>query len=336
MLLSTALMALSLGTTGNIAHAAGFQVKTMRDPLPSREFERGLVIGKGWAEWAFGADIKTATGYWDGQGNKRDWANTKFTHSTQRLTVRYGLSRRAELWMELPFVYERLTNPDAGTDLSQFGIGDPRFGWKYEPFRSMAPVTSLILYTWYKGPAGNESPGNSGGGPDSFTDFVVSTGTPDMAFGAAGKRQIGPLAFTLDLSYIRRFSGVTMWAVETTYNRYSGRVKPGDITRVAGDVMLQLGPVAVHGGADFQLRQVLKSGNSVTGLFPGRDLAPVEGSEGWSLDAPVGVVLNLTRGVDIDLALRVPVRGEDLQFFPIEDLQPTRGTTYSGTLELRY
>jgi len=191
-MLTTALTALSLAMTAGTAHAEGFQVKTMRDPLPSREFERGLVIGKGWAEWAFGADVKIATGYWDGEGNAQDWDSAKFTHTTERMTVRYGVSRRAELWLELPFHYQRLSNDTLGTDISQFGLGDPRFGWKVEPFRSMAPVTSLILYTWYKGPAGNEAPGSYIGGPDSFANFVVSTGTPDMAFGAAGKRRVRP------------------------------------------------------------------------------------------------------------------------------------------------
>ncbi|MCK6507052.1 hypothetical protein L6R53_27380 [Myxococcota bacterium] len=335
-MLNTALMALGLAFTASTARAEGFQVKTMRDPLPSREFERGLVIGKGWAEWGFGADVKIADGYWDKDGNAQSWDSARFTHTTERMHVRYGASRRAELWMELPFHYQRLTNDALGTDTSQFGIGDPKFGWKVEPFRSMAPVTSVIVYTWYKAPAGNESPGNYIGGPSTFTNFVVSTGTPDLALGAAGKRQVGPLAFTLDASYTRRFSGVTMWAIETTYNQFAGRIKPGDVTRVAADVMLQLGPVAAHGGAEFQHRQVMKSGTTTDGWFPGRNLEAIADSDGTSLDIPAGVVLNITRGVDVDLGVNVPVMGEDLQFFPIEDLQPTRGITYSGTLELRY
>ena len=335
-MLTTALTALGLAMFAGTAQAEGFQVKTMRDPLPSREFERGLVIGKGWAEWSFGADVKLANGYWDSEGQAQTWDDARFTYTTERMRVRYGVSRRAELWMELPFHYERLTNDALGTDTSQFGIGDPRFGWKVEPFRSMAPVTSVIVYTWYKGPAGNESPGSYIGGPDTFTNFVVSTGTPDLAIGAAGKRQVGPLAFTLDLSYTRRFSGVTMWAIETTYNQFAGRIKPGDVTRAAADAMLQLGPVAVHGGADFQLRGLVKSGATADGWFPGKNLVAIEGSDGWSLDVPAGTVLNITRGFDLDLAVNVPIRGEDLQFFPIEDMQPTRGITYSGTFEFRY
>ncbi|MCB9778163.1 MAG: hypothetical protein H6742_06350 [Alphaproteobacteria bacterium] len=335
-LLGIATLGLLALATGEPAHAEGFQVKTMRDPLPSREYERGLVIGKGWAEWGVGADVKLANGYWDGDGNAQDFENAKFLHTTERVGVRYGISRRAEVFMTLPFHYQKLTNDALGTDISQFGIGDPKFGWKVEAFRSMAPVTSLIAYTWYKAPAGNESPGSYIGGPDTFSSFVVSTGTPDLALGVAGKRQVGPLAFELDLSYVRRFSGATMWAVETTNNQFAGRIKPGDITRAKADVMLQIWALALHGGADFQLRQAMRVGTTADGWFPGRNLEAIEGSDGWYLDVPVGVIANISRGVDLDLAATVPVRGEDLMFFPIEDIHPTRGLTLSGTLELRY
>lgn len=330
------LFALGLAALASPAHAAGFQVKTMRDPLPSREYERGLVIGKGWAEWGLGADVKLSDGYWDSEGNAVDFESAKFLHTTERMHVRYGISRRAEVHVTVPFHYQRLTNDALGTDLSQFSLGDPVLGWKVEPFRSMAPVTSLIVYTWYKAPAGQEAPGNYIGGPNSFTNFVVTTGTPDLALGTAGKRQIGPLALTLDLSYIRRFSGTVMWAIETEYNQFNARVKPGDVTRAAGDLMLQVGPAALHGGAVFQLRQVFKAGTTSDGWFPGKNLEPVTGSDGWSLDVPAGAILNISRGVDLDLAVNIPVRGEDLMFFPIEDIHPTRGFTYSGTLELRY
>jgi hypothetical protein len=47
-------------------------------------------------------------------------------------------------------------------------------------------------------------------------------------------------------------------------------------------------------------------------------------------------VINVTRGVDVLVAVRHSIAGEDLQFFPIEQIHPTRGTTYSTALELRY
>lgn len=334
--LAASLVALGLAATASTAQAAGFQVKTMRDPLPSREYERGLVIGKGWAEWGLGADVKIAKGFWDSEGVAQDFDSASFLHTTERLHVRYGVSRRAELYAVLPWHFQKLTNDALGTDISQFGVGDPVFGWKLEPFRSMAPVRSWIVYAEYKAPAGNESPGNYIGGPNTFTDFIVTTGTPDLSLGTAYKHQVGPLALTVDAAYVRRFSGTVMWLIETEMNQFNGRVKPGDAFRGGADLLFQLGPVGLHGGAVFQQRQLTKTGTTSDGWFPGRNLDAIAESDGWSLDVPAGAVVNITRGVDLDLAVNVPVRGEDLMFFPIEDLHPTRGLTYSGTLELRY
>ena len=49
-----------------------------------------------------------------------------------------------------------------------------------------------------------------------------------------------------------------------------------------------------------------------------------------------GLLVNVTRGVDIRLDVVLPLEGEDLQFFPIADIHPTRGTTYQTAVELRY
>ena len=55
-----------------------------------------------------------------------------------------------------------------------------------------------------------------------------------------------------------------------------------------------------------------------------------------TVDGQIGAVLNLTRGVDVLVDVRRSIKGEDLQFFPIEQIHPTRGTTFSTALELRY
>ena len=77
-------------------------------------------------------------------------------------------------------------------------------------------------------------------------------------------------------------------------------------------------------------------GVSAPGLFPGKDLAPVEGSDGWSADLDANLIVNVSRGLDLTLGVNLPLRGEDLMFFPLEDIHPTRGLTSSATLELRY
>ena len=318
------------------AHAAGFQAKTMRETLSAREVERGLLIGKGWLEFGLGTDIKRATGYWSSEGDPIDFDDALWTWTTQRIDIRYGITKRSEFYGTIKWHYARLENDRLGTDIRDFGLGDPRFGYKYEWFKSLAPVTSVITYLEYKGPAGNESPGNYIGGPSTFSSVIMTTGTPDLEVGAQAKRQVGPFAFTAGAGYVRRFSNVVQYVVETENNIFNGRIKPGDITKFGGDVLLQLGPVALQGGTLVQMREETLIGPTSEGLFQTTELEAQTGSDGVSVDATAGFTFNITRGVDLVGGVTIPVAGEDLMYFPIEDIHPTRGNTYSGTLEFRY
>ncbi len=318
------------------AEAAGFQARTMRDDLSPLEVERGLVLGKGWLELGLGTDVKVVEGEWSSDGEKVDWENTDELYTTQRAAIRYGITRRGEFRWIFTTNYISLTNSEYGTDITQFGVGDQFFGYTYELYRGMAPVTSLVIHADYKGPAGNEIPGSNAANAFNFSKFITTTGTSDIAFGIRGKRQLGPAAIEVGAAYVRRMSGMTMYAVETEFYSFAGRLKPGDITKVDGSLMLQLGPAALHGGLLAQMRQVTRIGNTTTGIDPGADLVALEGSDGTAVDATAGAVLGITRGVDFVVGATIPVKGEDLMFWPIEDLHPTRGNTYSGSFEFRY
>ena len=318
------------------ALAAGFEAKTMRDTLSAREVERGLIIGKGWLEFGLGTDAKLATGAWDSDRNPVDWESTEWLYTTQRLDLRYGITRRGELFWTIRTHYLELNNSELGTNSTQFGIGDPSFGYKFELFRGMSPLTSVIGFAEYKAPAGNESPGNYVGGPTTFTSFITTTGTPDLSLGLRAKRQVGPVAVELGGAFVRRFSGVVQYAIETEYNQFQGRLKPGDEVHLDGGVLVQAGPIALQAGGLYVSRDELMLGNTAAGWFPAANLKVQEGSDGWSLDARFGATLHVTRGFDVVLAAQMPLQGEDLMYFPIEDLHPTRGNTYSGTLEFRY
>jgi len=326
---------LALVHSGDV-YAAGFQAKTMRDALPAREVERMLVIGKGWLELGLTNEIKVADGYWDSEGNERAFDNARWTYTTQRATLRYGLARRAELFWTLPTHYVKLSNPTLGTDTRQFGWGDPTFGYIHELFRSSAPTTSVIAKVHYKAPFADEAPGNYVGGPNSYTNVVMTTGTPDLGATLAAKRQIGPIGITGGMDYVHRFPKAVMYLIETEYNQFLGRIKPGDLVHFDADVMLQLGPLMLHNGWKVTLRRKTLVGMASPGLFGDQNLKPIEGSDGTAVDMTNGLLLNITRGVDFGLDIKVPMAGEDLQFFPIEDIHPTRGTTYSTSLELRY
>lgn len=334
-----------LGLAGSAtANAAAFEAKTMRESLSAREVERPLILGKGWVEFGLGTDVKAARGAWDADGEKVDWSEgldgdlegARWLYTTQRLAVRYGVTRRGELYWTMKTHYVNLTNDQLDTDISQFGLGDPRFGYKYELFRSVAPLTSAIIYADYKAPAGNESPGNYIGGPTTFSAVIMTTGTPDAEIGLRGKRQVGPIAVELGAAYVHRFSNVVQYVIENELNQFSGRIKPGNITKADASLTVGLGPLALNGGALFQQRAATRVGATSGGLFPAKNLVIEEGSDGWSLDATAGATFNVTRGVDLVAGALIPVRGEDLMYFPIEDIHPTRGVTYSGTVEFRY
>lgn len=331
-----ALLTGSLAISASPALAAGFQAKTMREPLSTREVERPLVIGRGWLELGLGTDVKTATTYWDPEGEVAEMDGTTWTWSQARADMRYGITRRGELYASLKWNFARIENESLGTDTFQHGFGDPRFGYKYELFRGVAPLTSIVAHAEYKAPAANESPGNGVGGPTTFQSIVMTTGTPDGELGVHIKRQLGPFALTVGGAYVRRFSGVVQWLVDTEYYQFNGRLKPGDIKKVDGELILQTGPVALFGGSVVQVRDDVRIGSSTGGLFPAKDLPVVEGSGGWQWDAWTGAILHASRGVDLVGKATLPLRGEDLLYFPIEDLHPTRGITWSGAVELRY
>ncbi len=330
------LILLGLVVASQPALAGGFEAKTSRETLAAREVERPLILGKGWLEFGLGTDVKVATGEWSPAGEPVDWTDTTWLYTTESVRVRYGITRRDELYWDFNTHYVKLTNGNTDEPLTDFGLGDPHFGYRYEVFRSRAPLTSIVVLADYKAPLGNEAPGNYVGGPYTFSRVVMSTGTPDVTLGVRGKRQFGPVALTLGAAYVRRFSGIAQWAIETEYNQFNARVKPGDERVVDGSLLVQLGPVALDGGAVLRTRDAFKYGNSVEGPQPGAELKTWEGSDGWSLDSVFGLTFNATRGVDLVLGARVPLRGEDLQFWPLEDVQPTRGNTYSGTVEFRY
>jgi hypothetical protein len=316
--------------------AGGFEAKTMRVPLSAVEVERPLVIGRGWLEFGIGADVKPATGQWTSDGDIESFDHASWLYTTERLDVRYGISRRGELYWNVPFHYVHLTNDQLKTDTSEFGLGDPRFGWRLEWLHKDAPTRSLITELEFKFPAGNESPGSYIGGPNTVTSFVQSTGTADTALSLRYKQQFGPAAVTAGAGYVYRFSGVTQYVVETKEQQFLGRFRPGSEVRVSVEPAVQLGPAYISAEALLRYRGETAVGTTSEGLFHDAHLKPIEGSDGLAFDVTPAVTLDVTRGVDVRAAVGIPVKGEDLLFFPLEDISPTYGLTYSGTVEFRY
>ncbi len=316
--------------------ASAWESKTMQDYWSSREVERPLNMGKGWFEAEAGIDAKRSTGYWGSEGERLDFEHATWLYTTEYLAIRYGLMRRVEMYGKLPFHYMRLTNDLYGTDTKATHLGDPRVGAIWDLYRARSPLTSVVAILELKFPAGNESVGSYIGGPSTLSDFVTTTGTTDMLVALAAKTQLGPVAVGGRVGYVHYFSGLAMWVVETTENQFAGRFKPGDQVFLEGTLTAQGGPVAVLVTPRLEAHGPAQAGTSSGGLFPDAQLEPVDGSGGWSFGLQTQLVAHASRNADFVLGLHIPVRGEDLMFFPLEDVHPTRGLTWSAALKFRY
>jgi hypothetical protein len=316
--------------------SGAFTAKTMREPFSGREVERPLLLPKGWLELKLGYERKVSHGAWSDGGERVDWESAVWTYQTQRAALRYGLGPRVEVGWDIPLHQAHLENDVLGTDTRDWSVGDPRFHGTFELLELEAPTTSLALELSYKAPAAKESPGTYIGGPINVSAFVFTTGTPDLSVGLGGKRQFGPASVEVHAAYVRRFSAVVQYLVELENFQFLGRIKPGDLMVANADVLLQVGPVALHGGPRITQRGLTRIGTTSGGLSPSRNLDPVAESDGTTMDIDAGVIVNVSRGVDLDLYANLPMMGEDLQFFPIEDIHPTLGRTFGGALELRY
>jgi len=175
------------------------------------------------------------------------------------------------------------------------------------------------------------------GGPNTVSTFAMSSGQSDLAGYLRFKQQVGPLAATVSAGYVHRFSGVSQFVVDTETYQFAGRFKPGSEVRAEGELLAQVvGPLAFYGDATYRRWFEGAIGTTSGGFYADANLDPIAGSDGWSVDAGGGAIVNVTRGVDVAAAVSVPLRGEDLAYFPLEDIAATRGITYSATLEMRY
>lgn len=321
------------------ALAGGFQTGNAHAAMATTEVERSLILARGWTEIEVGVGVKDTSGYWAEDGSKatflgQDGAAARWLYSTERLDIRYGITRYAEVYATVPFHYVRLTNDPQGADASRFGLGDPRMGCKIEWFRKHAPTASVATDLVVRVPVAGGSPGSSLGGPDAEGNLPLSTGTVAIGIELAGKQQFGPIALTGGVGYTHSFAGITEYGLEVAGEPVSGEFKPGDEVRLRLTPAIQIGPLAV--GAEIRYLQRAFAGLSTTNGRAPREVVAIDGSDGWALDLTPELTANVTRGVDLHAAVGIPVRGEDALYFPLEELTPTRGLTWSGGVEIRY
>jgi len=308
----------------------------MRKELPAREVERTINLAKGWVEFGLTYDHKIGTGAWGPDGSQNPFDGAKWTYQTEALKVRYGISQRAELWWYVEYHQARLVNETLGTDTRDSAMGDQMIGYRLSLLEQEAPFASAVLEAHLKMPAGKEQAGTYIGGPLNVSGFVFSTGTPDLYLGGAAKYVAGPIGLTGRVGYLHRFSGVVNYLIEIENYSFQGRMKPGSELQVSAEVLAQLGPVTVSVTPKFEYRMQTRQGTSTRGLFPAKNLRAVAGSDGLALDLEGRVRFQVNRNLDIEAYTLYPLAGQDLQFFPLEDIHPTLGPTFGGAVEVRY
>lgn len=319
------------------AEAGLFGPKSSREVMPAREVERPLDMPRGWSEFTFGHKAKIGTGRFDSDGSIVPFEDTSWTYHTSLLRWRFGLSRRVDIQWDIPFHVGRLVNDELGTNLTSGAVGDISFTYRYRLFEKDAPMNAVVLEGMVEGPTGRETPGTYRGGPAQMSQIVTTSGSWDVYGGIAARQQVGPFRFTERAGYMRRFSSLTQFVVETDNDQFAGRFKPGDRFQVSGEALVQLGPVAIAAGPRLAIRGPTKAGVTTDSWWnPGKDLRAYEGSGGLETYIDASLTLNATRGFDVMLQGTLPVVGEDLMFFPLEDVHPTYGPTLGGAVEVRF
>lgn len=149
--------------------------RSTRDPLPNREVERPAVLPRGWFEVGAELTVDHYEGSWGPLGDKVAGPDEQVI--TEALAIRYGVSKRAELWWRVPHRWNA-------------GLSDPSFGWKVSLHRDEAPSENLWLGLSWKGPA---------------SDF--GTRSADSTITLGGRRQLDGLLVRGHASYVRSWPG---------------------------------------------------------------------------------------------------------------------------------
>lgn len=308
-----------------------------RDPLPAREVERPLALPRGWTALDIGYDEHIGRGQWTSDGHVQRFHRFRWAVYTERVRLARGLSRRVEAWWEVPVVEGRLVDDrfPGGRTLLQGGPGDQRVGARIQLLHQEAPSASMALDTWFEVPFARARPGTWVGGSLAPQHLIFGTGTLDWFAGGAFRRAFGPIGVTGTLGWLHRFAGNVPYRFEGEPNLSAIRIAPGDQLRARVEVLLQAGPFVLATTPSLRYRMVTRVG-APAGLFAGNGgLQQVRGSAGSEVDLRFDLRVQLSRGLAVGVYYTRPLRGEDLDFFPIEALEPTFGPDLGACVQAR-
>lgn len=293
--------------------AGAASVEPGREPLPAREVERGLVLPKGWTELAVALGRKRADERWSDAGEAVA-LDGRYTLLTEQVALRHGVAPGHELWLVVPWHQARLEGDDAAVEA---GLGDVRFGWRWQLLRREPPSTALAIELAWEAATADEGP-----------TLPLGAGTSELWFGVAGRRQLGGLALTARVDAVHRLTGRVAYLSEG--REPSQLLSPGDLVVGSLEALLQAGPLLLSATPRLGWR-----GDARVGPDTGA-LRRLDDTDATFADLRLGVGLALTRAVELGYAHERPIVGEDFTFGFVEELHPTRGATSTITAKVRF
>lgn len=295
---------------------AGLGPHSSREPLPSRELERASIVPKGWTEIEFDLEHARADAAWSAEGDPLPLAVIRSSW-TASAGLRVGIAPGWEVFANLP--WHRV---DAF--VVQQGVGTVEVGTRVSVVREEAPNRSVVMEFAARLPLGADGPIGSiddvRAGPDGGR-LPLTVGTGDLVLAALGRRAFGPMLVDGRLEVVRRFAGRPAW--------HGGRFEPGDTAGASARVLLQVGPTAWGPTGE------LVGSGPVRSAGPGDPLIPVRGTGGARADAGGEVLLQLTRGLELQGSYERSLIGEDDAFAWVPSVHPLRERRLAFTVRGR-
>lgn len=288
---------------------AGLGPRTSREPLPAREVERALVAPKGWTALGVGLERANASEGWSADGDPTPLA-APWTRWTVDLTVRHGLAPGWDVFASVPWhrsdAFER-----------QGGVGTARVGTRLSVQRAEAPNRSVAVELAADAPLGASrgAAPSLASGPTAGV-LPLTPGTGALRLGLLGRRAVDGLLLDGAVTGVVRPAGRPLW--------HPGRIDPGDGLEARAAIGLQAGPVLAGPTGELVARGPVRTAPIGGTLVPVPRSAGVEGTLG------ARVLLQVSRGFELDGCVRRVVLGQD-DGFVYAGLQSPRWTQLGVT-----
>lgn len=301
--------------------AADVSERRAHAPLATTEVERSLILARGWMEVEVGLDVHAG-------------AQTGGLNATEHVGFTYGISKQAALYARLPFHHAHVQ--DSLHDAEAAGFVDPLLGVQVEWFRKRAPTTSIISDLQIQVPVPRGDRYGDSAIASSSDSMMAATGVPSLGVELAAKHQLGPVAVTAGVASVHPFLSIVPYTIEMGTGQATARLKPGDQLCLRIETTLQVGPLAIGGELRYRAWSFAAMTPDVLGLAAPNALEPIPASGGWSLAGSPMLSVNVSRGVDLDFAMRVPLHVEDDSFYLLNPSRPEQGLIYSSALRVRF